>query len=104
VVLERPGLGAQLVDLLAAAIARAPGATLGRSNPRRAEASGAMDEATHRAIRGRACFPWLEAGCPEGQAVLHRPQAEAEAELGLDPGVDRAELERRRQPEPAQGA
>ena len=47
-----------------------------------------MDPDMHHAIQVRAYFLWLEAGCPDGQAVLHWLQAEAEAELGLNPNVD----------------
>ena len=45
-----------------------------------------------QAIRERAYFLWLQAGCPEGLEVLHWLQAEAEAELGLNPVVDEKEL------------
>jgi Protein of unknown function (DUF2934) len=53
-----------------------------------------MDEAMHKAIQVRAYFLWLQAGCPDGQDVLHWLQAEAEAELGLNPEVDGSELGR----------
>ena len=51
-----------------------------------------MDEAMHKAIQERAYFLWLQAGCPEGFEVLHWLQAEAEAELGLNPEVNEKEL------------
>ena len=51
-----------------------------------------MNEVMHKAIQERAYFLWLEAGCPEGQHLLHWLQAEAEAELGLNPKVDAPEL------------
>ena len=52
-----------------------------------------MDEATHKAIQERAYFLWLEAGRPEGQALLHWLQAEAEAELGLNPEVSESDMQ-----------
>jgi hypothetical protein len=51
-----------------------------------------MNEEMHKAIQVRAYFLWLEAGRPDGQDVLHWLQAEAEAELGLNPKVDETEL------------
>jgi hypothetical protein len=45
-----------------------------------------MDEARRKAIQERAYFRWLEAGCPEDQAVQHWLQAEAE--LGGRPEAD----------------
>jgi hypothetical protein len=55
-----------------------------------------MNEEMHKAIQVRAYFLWLEAGCPDDQAVLHwlQAEAEAEAELGLNPKVDETELAR----------
>jgi hypothetical protein len=53
-----------------------------------------MNEEMHKAIQVRAYFLWLEAGRPDGQDVLHWLEAEAEAELGLNPKVDENELAR----------
>lgn len=51
-----------------------------------------MDEPQHKAIQERAYFLWSEAGCPDGHEILHWLQAEAEAELGLNPEVEANDL------------